>query len=639
MRDQGVRQSMAWLHSWAGLVLGWLLFAIFVTGTTAYFRQEITAWMQPELAGSKPSANTIDVALQKLKEVGAGSPSWRIDLPSDRRNTVSIRWQPAAAAPGGSEDTSRPMGQGRSDSGSGARRGGGGESLQRSASERSVGARTTNAEGERTAGRGGREFSERAADDSAATGRGGLQEGLAAEQAPPRQAEARGGRGGGGHGRGRGESLTLDATAGEVLNPRETAGGNFLYRFHYELHALPRNWARLIVGIATLAMFIAIISGIITHKKIFKDFFTFRPGKGQRSWLDSHNVVSVIALPFHLMITFSGLLLFSTTLLPIVASTMFDGNLRGGRGGGDAAEERQLSDFEDQAGEQDLAPLGPMIAKAEANWGQPVGRIEIRTPGKPGSIVELMPAHNDSITQPSYGGGLGAVTMAFSASSGEMLSDNREEPSTFVRGLDLGLGSLHRAVFAGPFLRWLFFLAGVLGTVMAGSGLVLWSVKRNQKRKGATGHFGEKIVDHLNVGAVSGLFVALAGYFWANRLLPVGIAERAGWEVNAFFLVWLAGFVHPFFRSMKSAWTEQLAAAGTLFVLIPVLNLVTTKAHLGNTLVSGNWIYAGFDITCLIMGIVLLQAARKVHLHSPKSKPKRKLRPASDSSASLVSAE
>src|SRR3546814_12240603 len=40
----GFRQSMAWLHTWTGLLLGWLLFAIFVTGTSAYFQEEITRW-------------------------------------------------------------------------------------------------------------------------------------------------------------------------------------------------------------------------------------------------------------------------------------------------------------------------------------------------------------------------------------------------------------------------------------------------------------------------------------------------------------------------------------------------------------------------------------------------------------------
>ena len=45
------------------------------------------------------------------------------------------------------------------------------------------------------------------------------------------------------------------------------------------------------------------MSGIVTHKKIFRDFFTLRRAKGQRSWLDGHALVAVAALPYHLVIT------------------------------------------------------------------------------------------------------------------------------------------------------------------------------------------------------------------------------------------------------------------------------------------------------------------------------------------------
>lgn len=46
-------QSMAWLHTWAGLIFGWLLFAIFVTGTLAVFDKELDHWMQPEIPATE----------------------------------------------------------------------------------------------------------------------------------------------------------------------------------------------------------------------------------------------------------------------------------------------------------------------------------------------------------------------------------------------------------------------------------------------------------------------------------------------------------------------------------------------------------------------------------------------------------
>ena len=39
---------MIWLHTYLGIISGWLLFVIFVTGTLSYFTPEITYWMMPE---------------------------------------------------------------------------------------------------------------------------------------------------------------------------------------------------------------------------------------------------------------------------------------------------------------------------------------------------------------------------------------------------------------------------------------------------------------------------------------------------------------------------------------------------------------------------------------------------------------
>ena len=97
---QGLRQSMAWLHTWSGVALGWLRVAIFLTGTIAYFRQEVTFWMQPELHGSQPSPDAAIVALQTLEQIAPGAESWSISLPTERVNTLGIAWRPPGAPPG-----------------------------------------------------------------------------------------------------------------------------------------------------------------------------------------------------------------------------------------------------------------------------------------------------------------------------------------------------------------------------------------------------------------------------------------------------------------------------------------------------------------------------------------------------------
>src|SRR5690606_33736672 len=94
------------------------------------------------------------------------------------------------------------------------------------------------------------------------------------------------------------------------------SAAKYVGRFHYDLHYINWYWARWLVGIAAMAMLVAILSGIVTHKKILTDFFLLRLGKGQRSWLDAHNASSVLFLPFILMITYTGLVSLATHYMP-----------------------------------------------------------------------------------------------------------------------------------------------------------------------------------------------------------------------------------------------------------------------------------------------------------------------------------
>lgn len=41
-KGQGLRQSMAWLHTWSGLLVCWVLFLVFCGGTASYVKDEIS---------------------------------------------------------------------------------------------------------------------------------------------------------------------------------------------------------------------------------------------------------------------------------------------------------------------------------------------------------------------------------------------------------------------------------------------------------------------------------------------------------------------------------------------------------------------------------------------------------------------
>lgn len=491
MKDS-FRQSIAWLHSWAGLVAGWVLFFIFVTGTLGYFYVEIDRWMRPELplAHAQPaSTHALEQADRYLRQHASGADFWRIEMPGERQDALHIAW-----------------------------------------------------------------------------GSGSL------------------------FGRGRQERV-LDAsgTFVPVTRPRETAGGYGLYRMHWKLHYLPQYAGVMIVGVFTMAMFVILLAGIVTHKKIFADFFTFRPGKGQRSWLDLHNLLSVAALPFFLMISFSGLVFYMEFYMPAGATANF------------GTVERYWKDLEPQrdvarSGHPALVlPLTRFSEEAAHEWngGRPE-IIAVRNPGDAAAEVMLVHSGNRTIMRNVN------ERLHYAAATGVLIERETARQSS-VLGVRSALLGLHEGIFSGWSLRWLYFTSGLLGSGMIATGLVLWTVKRGRKQ-GEQG-IGLRLTECLNIGTLVGLPIGIGVYFWANRLLPVDFPDRAAWETHCLFLGWGLMLFWASLRPAARAWIEELTLAGVLFALLPVLNILTTDRHLGVSLPAGDWALAGFDLMAMLAGI------------------------------------
>jgi len=89
------RQSMGWLHTWAGVVLGALLFVIFWTGTLSVFPKEIDRWMMPDTRlAMPPSFVDLDrIAKEAASFVPEDARQWQLMLPTDREPVIRLRYQ------------------------------------------------------------------------------------------------------------------------------------------------------------------------------------------------------------------------------------------------------------------------------------------------------------------------------------------------------------------------------------------------------------------------------------------------------------------------------------------------------------------------------------------------------------------
>lgn len=494
------RASMTWLHSWAGVVLGGLLLAIFWTGTLAVFDYEIDRWMAPTTRLELPAKPASLETLRPFYEaaVAAKASNWFVVPPTERTPVFLIGWR-------------HPSG-----------------SIIR---------------------------------------------------------------------------LAHPETGAPLADPGTLAGSRFIYPFHYMLHIEPRQIGRWIVGLAAMAMLALLVSGVVVHRKVFADFFTFRAAaKPRRQILDLHNVTGVVALPFHIAITLSGLIFFYSTYFPSAWRVVFPDV--------QALYVDALGFYERQASNRPgaLASLDDMAAKARHLWGRGEPRyLVVFNSGDAAAYVLFARSGEDSVE--------GTDDAAyFDAASGALL--HQHSAGRPVLTAQRFIAGLHAVQFRHWTLRWLYFGLGLVSCVMIATGYLFWLESRRKKhaqlRLG-----GVRLVEGLTVGSVTGIVIATFSFFVVNRLLPLGTTfagqDRAALEVWTFCLAWTAAFAHAWLRP-DEAWMEQCAAIAMLAAAAVALNWLTTGDHLLHSLGHRHlWPVAGMDLLLLAGSAIAAVAAFRLH--------------------------
>lgn len=411
----------------------------------------------------------------------------------------------------------------------------------------------------------------------------------------------------------------LDPASGQIVSiapdevaTRATWGGHHFVEFHHELHA--GKIGLWIVAIATIAMLVTLISGVIIHKRIFKDFFTFRPRKGQRSWLDAHNALAVLTLPFQFMIAFTGIAFYATTYIPVAPLSISVSSDAGDRPAwtGTPAPVPQLE---------------PFAARASTVLTQDIHAVVMENPGDVSMRVRVYGKSEDGAELQRISRSMGIVN--FDAQSGAIQRVLRpgdgEGPATTAKEV---MDSLHMAEFGGWPVKWLYFICGMAGTAMIGTGAALFMVKRRARHGNEFGKSSAtvyRVIEGLNVAAIAGLGVACIAYLWANRLIPVDLANRASWELRVFFVIWLVTLAHGMMRPPMRAWIEQFVSLAVLCLALPLVNVLTNGDQLFAEIGRGDLESAGVEMVAMTFGLVAIWIAHR--LHRKGNMPSRQRRP------------
>ena len=492
-----IRDSLTWLHTWGGVFLGSVLFAVFWMGTLSVFDREIDRWMNPESRLKTLNENfSLDIILEKYLPPEVSR--WEIVYPSERDKVLRLFYVSS-----------------------------------------------------------------------------------------------------GGY-----ERVDINPVNYERLSYTETAAGTgFIYPFHYHLMFSPSigNW---VVAFASMVMLVLLVSGVVIHKRILTDFFTFRPRKKlTRSSLDLHNITGVMGLPFHFAITISGLILFQNYYAAPVMHRTY---------GGDSfsfpppvAYNREVAGAAEWVrtpigvSPQSLASLDLMLKQTKELWNGLPFRVRAYNYNDVSGTVEFRRNREDAVP-------LNFDWISFDAVTGDLLKNFSPKP---IAQSWRWITGFHFIQFDHWTVRWLFFLLGLTGCVLIATGFIVWFETR-KKRHSQTDLTSVLVVESLTITSVTGLIAATFAFFLSNRFLPDDAywinSSRISTEIGVFYLTWVLTLLHAFARHKTSTlgWAEQCLLIALLGVSAICANAFSTGDHILRSLAEGHYAVAGMDILLILSSAI-----------------------------------
>lgn len=391
------------------------------------------------------------------------------------------------------------------------------------------------------------------------------------------------------------KSIYLDPISLNEIDTPVTKGGNFFRTFHYTLSL--RQWGgRYFTGIAAMLMLIAIFSGIYTHRRFFKDFFTLRNKDKLKFTIDFHAISGVITIPFGFMICFSALLIYISMYQPFAINQYYESY---------RDLDKQVSTKHQTVKASGTTRTEPFAMKRyqpelEQIWGNEYQLISVMI-NQPADInAQLIFSQQKTDILSSK-----AETIAFTEQGVSQVEDERL--ARMVRRVFYGL---HEAHFATPLSRAMFFILGMFSTVLITTGMVIWLTKVQQKHQPSS----FSLVDKLNNAVFYGLSLAIAGYFLASKMSILSLSA-AHLELPIFFYTWLASLILVLFCSASNGKRLLLFANAIAYCLLVLLDSINLVSHF-NELINVPYLTVVFWV--LLTAVYFVSASRKNNLLNDK---------------------
>lgn len=354
----------------------------------------------------------------------------------------------------------------------------------------------------------------------------------------------------------------------------------------------------LVLGIAAVLYFLALVSGIIfLLPTLVKSFFALRTTKTvSRFWLDSHNLVGIISLPFHLII--------AITVVVFAFHDVFYGGLSVVYGDKPLFERSEKSTI-DYSIEQ-LPPIATYIEQVnDLAQGYRINSLAFSdlSSNKPSLAIHII--NDQALMRTNIGDVIYMHPYTFAVQYASIPTNSEESYMPIV----VSFFALHFGSYGGVWGQWLYFALGLLGAFLFYSGNLLWLEKRRKKQ--VIQSKANRFMASLTVGICLGSLLAVVTTLLVSKWLYLLNTQINTAYLTCYYLVFFSALFYSFNRgaALSAIHLQQLLALTCLAIpittlttlLIPSLTL-WTPSQFGDVIV---------DISALIFAATFYYSAKK----------------------------
>lgn len=381
----------------------------------------------------------------------------------------------------------------------------------------------------------------------------------------------------------------------------------------------PNRW---VMGLVAALYALALVSGVVVLlPSLVKDFFALRVGKNlKRMWLDAHNVVGIVSLPFHLVMALTAVVFaYHDGIYVVQDKFVHDGKW------GTAFQRQQpaaAAPGRDPAG---MLPPLELLARARAFApGFEPTVLQYQQVTGPRAVVRAWGKDAAAVSPRARGGFAALDPYTGKVVNSDFLPGRQSTPNLFVSSFF----ALHMAAFGGTAVQWMYFLLGLAGAWLFYSGNLLWVESRRRKRPRDGGEVPVQRRDvrlmaaatvGVCLGCVCGISLTIVGAKWAYAL----VGDANAWLLPVYYTTFFGCIAWAFLRGAAKAVVHLLWLAVMATLAIPLTSGLAAVAPGLNMWVHTSLSSLGVDITACVgaaaLGWIAKATARRVRQGVPDS--------------------